>query len=264
MDPRGRSILLTGASGGIGRPTALLLAREGARLALVGRNEAALRALAGEVERAGGEAHVVTADLRSPEACRRAVAGAVDRFGGLDAVVNNAGIMFLREADEATDAEIDEMLDVNVLAAVHVTRAALPALTARPGSAIVNVGSYAGRVSAPRYSFYSASKFALAGLTEGWRRELRARGVRVTLVLPAAVRTPLLERGGRDRALGSGPAAVVLEPETVARAIVRALRRHPADAYLPFWNRWLSWVNAMAPRLSDRIVARLYRRSGGR
>jgi short-subunit dehydrogenase len=81
-------------------------------------------------------------------------------------------------------------------------------------------------------------------------------------VLPAAVQTPLLTRGGPERALGLGPAGVVLQPEKVAAAIVRALRRHPADVYLPFWNRWLSWSNAVAPRLSDRIVTALYRRPG--
>lgn len=264
MELRGRSVLLTGASGGIGRPTALLLAREGARLALVARREEPLRDLATEVVAAGGEAMVVAADLRHPEECRRAVAETVARFRSLDALVNNAGVMILKEADEASDAEIEEMLEVNFLAPARLTRAALPALAVRPGSAIVNVGSFAGRIAAPRYSYYSATKFALAGLTEGWRRELFARGIRVTLVLPAAVRTPLLERGGPERALGVGPAGVVLRPETVAAAIVRALERHPADVYLPFWNRWLAWANAIAPGLSDRIVTALYRYPGRR
>lgn len=264
MELRGRSIVLTGASGGIGRPTALLLAREGARVALVARREGPLRDLAAEVSGAGGEAVAIAADLRRPEECRRVVAEATARFRGLDALVNNAGVMHLREAEEATDAEIEEMVDVNLLAPARLARAALPALATRPGGAIVNVGSFAGRIAAPRYGYYSATKFALAGLTEGWRRELPARGIRVTLVIPAAVRTPLLARGGPERALGAGPAGVVLEPEKVAAAIVRALRRHPADVYLPFWNRWLSWLNAMAPRFSDRVVTALYRYPGRR
>ncbi|HEX7078346.1 MAG TPA: SDR family NAD(P)-dependent oxidoreductase [Candidatus Eisenbacteria bacterium] len=262
MELKGRAVLLTGATGGIGRPTALLLAREGARIGLVARREEPLRVLAAEVERAGGEAFVAPADLRRAEDCRRAVAETVERFRGLDALVNNAGVSILKEVDEATDADIEEMVELNLLSVIRVTRAALPALAARPGSAIVNVSSFAGRVAAPRYSFYNATKFGVSGLTEGWRRELFARGIRVTLLLPAAVETPLLDHAGRDRALGIGPAGVVLRPEAVAAAIVRALRRHPAEVYMPFWNRWLAWLNVIAPRLSDRIVTALFRYPG--
>lgn len=264
MDLKGRAVLLTGASGGIGRATALRLAREGARLALVARNIAPLRALETDVKSAGGEAFSIAVDLRRPADCVRAVEEAVRRFPGLDALVNNAGVSILREVGEATDAEIEEMVELNLLAVMRVTRAALPALSARPGSAIVNVSSYAGRVGAPNYSYYSATKFGVAGLTEGWRRELRSRGIRVTLLLPAAVETPLLDRAPRDRALGVGPAGVVLRPEQVAAAIVRALVRHPADVYIPFWNRWLAWLNLGAPALSDRIVTALFRYPKGR
>ncbi len=259
MTLSGKIILLTGATGGIGRPTALLLAREGARVALTGRNEGRLRALEAEIKALGGDAAGFPADLRRAPECARVVGEAVRHFGGLDAVVNNAGVMTLREADRATDEEIEELIEINLLATIRVTRAALPALTARSESAIVNVGSYAGRVSAPFYSYYSASKFAVAGVTEGWRRELRPRGVRVTLYMPAAVATPLLDRAPRERALGAGPAGVVCPPEEAAAAIVRSLKGHPAEVYSPYWNRWLAWVNLMAPAFSDRVLNALFR-----
>lgn len=259
MRLRGKVVLLTGATGGIGRPTALLLALEGARLALTARSEGPLRALEAEVIALGGEAAGFSADLRRAPDCARVVEETVRRFGGLDALVNNAGVSILREAAEATDAEIEEMIDLDLLATIRVTRAALPALTARRESAIVNVSSFAGRVAAPYYSYYNAAKFGVAGLTEGWRRELRHQGVRVTLYLPAAVETPLLDRAPRERALGLGPAGVVLRPEEAAAAIVRSLKRHPADVYTPFWNRWLAWLNLVAPALSDRILNALFR-----
>ena len=217
MTLRGKVVLLTGATGGIGRPTALLLALEGARLALTARSEGPLRALVAEVIALGGEAAGFPADLRRAPDCARLVEETVGRFGGLDAVVNNAGVSILREAAEATDAEIEEMIDLDLLATIRVTRA------------------------------------------EGGRRALRHQGVRFTLYLPAAVETPLLDRAPRDRALGLGPAGVVLRPEEAAAAIVRSLKRHPADVYSPFWNRWLAWLNLVAPALSDRILNALFR-----
>ena len=264
MELRGRSVLLTGATGGIGRAAALRLARSGARLTLVARSEEPLRSLASEVEAAGGEALAVPADVTVLDDCARAVQQALARFQALDALVNNAGVGYLRAIDEATEAEIEEMVRLNLLGTIRMTRAALPTLLARPGSAVVNVASYAGRVGAPNYSYYGATKFAVVGLTEGWRRELGARGVRVTLLLPAAVETPFLDRAGRSRALGAGPAGTLLRAEEVASGIERALRRHPAEIYLPGRNHALALLNVALPGLSDRIVTALFRYSRGR
>jgi short-subunit dehydrogenase len=264
VELRERAVLLTGASGGIGRAAALRLAKQGAKLALFARREESLRAVAAEVEQSGGSALVLAGDVRQSADASRAVAAATERFGGLDALVNCAGVGYLRGVEEATDEEILEQIDVNLSGVCRMTRAALPALRARKGSAIVNVASFAGRVGAPYYSYYNASKFGLVGLTEGWRRELGALGIRVTLVIPAAVETPFLERAGRTRALGVGPAGTVLRPDRVAQAIERALRRHPAEIYLPARNHWLAILNVAAPAISDRIVTALFRYPGSR
>ncbi|HEX3112108.1 MAG TPA: SDR family oxidoreductase [Candidatus Eisenbacteria bacterium] len=264
MELKGRAVLLTGASGGIGRATALRLARSGARVGVMARGESAVRSLAEEIGAAGGEAAAIQGDVRSRADAERAVAAMVDRFGGIDALVNNAGLGYLRAVDEATDAEIDEMVETNLIGVIRMTRAALSKLLARPGSALVNVASYAGKVGAPYYSFYAATKFAVVGLTEAWRRELGPRGLRVTLLLPAAVETSFLDKAGRDRALGLGPAGTLLRPEQVAAGIERALRRHPPQIYLPARNRALAMLNSALPGLSDRIVNALFRYPRGR
>ena len=264
MELKDRAVLLTGASGGIGRAAALRLAKRGVRLALFARREEPLRALAAEVEKSGGRALIVAGDVRRSADASRAVAAATEQFGGLDALVNCAGVMYLRGVAEATDEEILEMIDINLSGTCKMTRAALPALKAREGSAIVNVASFAGRVGAPYYSYYNASKFGLVGLTEGWRRELRALGIRVTLVVPAAVETELLAREDRRRALGVGPAGTVLKPERVAEGIERALRCHPAEIYLPARNHWLAVLNVAMPGLSDRLLNALFRYPGAR
>jgi short-subunit dehydrogenase len=262
LELNGRTVLLTGATGGIGRPTARRLAAAGARVVLVARSAQPLQALAAEITAAGGLAHGVACDVVRAEDCARAVDEGVRRFGGLDALVNNAGIGYMRTLVEATEEEIGRQLDVNLLGTVRMTRAALPALLRRRDAALVNVASLAARIAPPYYGYYSATKYALAGLTESWRRELRPRGMRVTLLLPAAVETPFLERAGRARALGMGPAGVVLRPDQVAAAIVGALRRGPADVYVPFWTRGLAWLNLVLPGISDRLVNALFRYPG--
>lgn len=264
MELRGRAVLVTGASEGIGRATSLRLARAGAKLGLMARGESGLRALSQEIAALGGEALAIPGDVSVAADGARAVSEMERRFGGLDALVNNAGLGFLRGAEEATDAEIETMIAVNLLGLIRMTRAALPELLGRPGSALVNIASTAGRIGAPYYSYYTATKFAVVGLTESWRRELGPRGLRVTLVLPAAVETPFLDKAGRARALGAGPAGTVLRPEQVAAGIERALRRHPAEIYIPGRNRALAILNTSLPALSDRIVNALFRYPRGR
>ncbi len=269
MELRGRSILLTGASGGIGRATAELLAREGANLTLFARRREPLDSLRATIESRGGAAIAVSGDVRSAPDAERAVVVAVRRFGGLDAVVNNAGIGYLAPLAEASDRAVQDLLETNVLGTFRVTRAALAALKTKAGSdgrkggsVIVNVASFAGKVGVPYYSFYNASKFALVGMTEAWRRELKPQGIRVALVLPAAVETEFLARLDRGRALGLGPAGTVLSPEEVARAIAGALERPRPEIYIPRRNRWIGLLNVVAPSLADRIVNRLFRYPG--
>lgn len=258
---RGRVVLLTGASGGIGRAAARRLAGDGARLVLHGRRVEPLREAEEEARGLGSEALVVTGDVRSAEDAQRAVRAATERFGGLDAVVNNAGVGLLRRWEEDVETEFREFLEVNLLGAWRMTRAAIPALAVRKGH-VVNVASVAGRICAPHYSFYSASKFALVGMSEGWRRELAASGVRVTTILPAAVAGEFLDRLGRGLALGTGPAGVVLRPEQVAEGIAGVLRRPRPDLYIPWWHRWLSVLGIALPGASDRIVSHLFRGAG--
>lgn len=255
---RGRVVLLTGASGGIGRAAARILAGEGARLALHGRRAGPLREAEEEARGLGAEALVVTGDVRSAADAERAVAATTERFGALDALVNNAGVGLLRRLEAGVEAEFRDILEVNVLGSWRMTRAALPALAARRGH-VVNVTSVAGRIGAPHYSFYGASKFALVGMGESWRRELGPSGVRVTTLVPAAVAGELLDRLDRGLALGTGPAGVVLRAEQVANGIARVLRRPRPDLYVPWWHRWLATMDVAFPGVSDRIVTHLYR-----
>ena len=177
----GRTVLVTGASTGIGRTTALMLAELGATVLAGVRNTAAGEAL-------GPTVRAVQLDITDPDDI-----AALD-LSRLDALVNNAGIAISGPLEFLPVDELRRQLEVNVIAQLAVTQACLPALRQSRGR-IVNISSIAGRVALPLYGPYSASKFAFEALSDSLRRELRGSGIHVTLVEPGAIATPIWERG---------------------------------------------------------------------
>jgi NADP-dependent 3-hydroxy acid dehydrogenase YdfG len=192
--------LVTGASSGIGHATALRLASEGARVALVARRGERLEHLAADIRASGGEALPLAADITHAEEAARVVATAVDAFGRLDTLINAAGVMLNGPSLEAPLHEWDTMVNLNLLGLMYVTRAALVPLVAAVGSSprkvvdVVNVSSVAGRFAAPQVAIYNATKFAVTAATEAWRQEFTKRCVRFSVIEPGATRTELFEQ----------------------------------------------------------------------
>jgi NADP-dependent 3-hydroxy acid dehydrogenase YdfG len=193
----GTIALVTGASSGIGAATARRLADHGACVALVARRRDRLEALAAEIDKAGGTALVVDADITDRTQAEAAVQQTVQRFGGLDTLVNNAGLMLLGPVVGADTQEWDRMIATNIQGLLSTTRAALPHLlqAAEQGprrvAEIVNISSIAGRVAWNGYGVYSLTKFGVRGFTESLRQELTQRHVRVGVVEPGGVATEL-------------------------------------------------------------------------
>lgn len=192
----GTVALVTGASSGIGEATALALAEEGARLALVARRRDRLEALAARVAGAG-PALVVEADITDRSQAERAVADTVSELGRLDTLVNNAGVMLLGPIVGAPVEEWERMVRLNLLGLLYCTHAALPHLLAAAESAprtvadVVNVSSVAGRVARLNSGVYNATKHGVGAFSESLRQEVTARHVRVTLIEPGATATEL-------------------------------------------------------------------------
>jgi NADP-dependent 3-hydroxy acid dehydrogenase YdfG len=193
----GTVALVTGASSGIGAATARRLAEHGAAVALVARREDRLNALVTDIERAGGAALPVAADVTDRAQAEAAVQQAVERFGRLDTLVNNAGLMLLGPVVDADPEEWDRMIAVNVQGLLSTTRAALPHLlqAAQEGprrvADIVNISSIAGRVAWNGYGVYNLTKFGVNGFTESLRQEVTRRHVRVGVLEPGGVATEL-------------------------------------------------------------------------
>lgn len=221
----GRSALVTGASRGIGRALARLLAKEGVRLALSSRGGEALEAAAAELE-----AVAVPADLSAPDGPERLAEAARARLGGApDLLFNVAGVFELSPAARTSAAVLDRHLSVNVRAPLLLSRSFLPELLERGWGRLVHFGSVAGRRGFPENAAYAASKHALRGFHRVLRLELTGTGVASVLVEPGPVDTgawdPYEARLGDDLP----PRASMLRPETVARAVV-GLLRHPGEA----------------------------------
>ena len=221
-----KAFAITGASRGIGAATARLLAREGCKLGLGGRDEAALDEVVRSVSEAGGEAvAAVACDVRRYEDCERLVSEAVNRFGGLDGFVANAGVGAYGELLDLSLEQIDDMLDSNARGTIYSVRAALPALLEDGGGDLVIVASVAGLRGLPNESVYCASKHAQVGFAESLDHELRPKGVRVTAMCPGGVATEFAFGAGREP--GMPGLEEMMSAEQVAEAIVFTLRQDP-------------------------------------
>jgi len=248
MSLKGSRVLITGAAGGIGRATALELARRGARVFATDRDVPSLQAALG-----GEDACILhAADLSRLTELPALVEAAAAALGGLDALVNNAGVLDFAPLECEQPADIETTFRVNLLVPVLLSRAALPHLRRSRGR-LVNVGSIFGSIGFPWFATYSASKFALRGFSEALRRELAGSGVQVTYVAPRATRTGLATVFGR---MADAVGMPLDPPEIVAVRLVDALERGRKDVYLgrpePFFVR----LNGLLPRLVDRALRR--------
>lgn len=251
------SVLITGGSSGIGAATARAFAAHGARVAISGRDCAALRRVAGD---SGGV--VIPGDLREPGCPRRVVRDAAQALGSLDVVVSNAGGGWSGSFAKMTEEDIDSLLDVNLRATAHVAHAALEYL--RPGGGrLIFVGSIAGQVGVSGEAWYSATKAGLGMLADVLRAELRAEGIGVTLVLPGAVDTPFFERRNLPY-LREFPR--LISPQLVADAIVTAAvsDRSRDTVVIPGWLSWPARLKGSFPGLYRLLERRLDAGNGWR
>jgi len=211
-------VLVTGASTGIGRVTALRLAAKGARVWVAARDEQRLKSLASE----HSAIVPVVADVTNEDDRAALVEGCEP----VDVLVNNAGLGWKGLVEDMAPAQVRELFDINVLALIDLSQRVLPGMLERGRGHIVNIGSVAGYVSVPGETVYSATKFAVEAFSDGLRREVSGRGVDVTLIAPGPIKTEFMARiRTGEPADEPGALDYGLPPEAVAKAIVRALTR---------------------------------------
>ena len=191
---QGKVVMITGASSGIGRVAAVLLAKAGAKVALGARRLELLKDLEKEIVDCGGQAFVSQLDVTDKDGCQSFVSGVVEKWGRIDVLVNNAGLMPLSFVKNLHVDEWDKMVDVNLKGVLYCTAAVLPNMLERSEGHIVNISSVAGRIVFPAGSVYCATKHAVTAFGEGLRQELSVRNnIRVTTIEPGVVATNLLD-----------------------------------------------------------------------
>jgi NAD(P)-dependent dehydrogenase (short-subunit alcohol dehydrogenase family) len=214
---RDRTVLVTGASRGIGRSIALRFAEEGARLALVARTEAELLATASLVEQIGGRTVAIPTDIRDRAGADACVERAEKELGAVDVLVNNAGVFLWRPFLNLTEEEWDLVITTNLTGAANFCRAVIPGMMERRRGRIVNVSSIHGMRGEANLAAHSAAKFGLIGLTQSLAREFREFNIAVNAVCPGTVENKQDETGAADRA---EPLAEKLWPRDVARTVL--------------------------------------------
>jgi short-subunit dehydrogenase len=257
---RDRSVVVTGAAGGIGAVLARRFAEEGARVALLDRDLAGASARAAELEATGADVVALGCDVTAEEDCRSALAAVGERFGGVDVLVNNAGITHLGLFRDTDVAVLRRVMEVNFFGAVNCTKAALPSLLERRGRIVV-LSSVAGFAPLATRTGYSASKHALHGFFESLRAEHLQDGLGVTMVCPYFVNTEIGAHalGPHGEAAGEAKRTGVrgaIEPEQVADAILRGVRRGQDRVLVPSQARLAWWISRLAPSLYEHLMAR--------
>src|SRR5829696_6136494 len=248
-------IVITGASSGIGRETAHQLARHGASLVLVARNEAALRETAAEVEALGGRALVVPADVSDPEQVQRVAEQAASHFGRIDTWVNGAAVSTYSTVEQTTIDEIRRIIEVDLLGTIYGMKAALPFLR-RTGGTLINISSVTGERAVPLLATYSAAKHGIVGFSEALRMELdhdRA-GVSVTTILPYGINTPFFNHARSKLGVLPRPTPPAYEPAAVAEAIVWAAEHPTRDIVVGGTAKAIVLLQRLSPSLLDRLM----------
>jgi short-subunit dehydrogenase len=262
---QGKTVVITGASSGIGEELAVVLASRGANLVLAARREEELARVAKRCEQAGGRALSVPTDVSEQESCRCMVERAVESFGGLDLLVNNAGITMRARFDEVTDLSLYErLMRVNYLSAVYCTHYALPHLKTRKGL-LVAISSLTGKTGVPTRTAYAASKHAMQGFFDSLRVELLGSGVDVLVVSPGFVDTPI-----RSSAVGPDGKPVTqskrdesgdtMDVHTCVAQIVSAIGRRQRELVMTARGRVGVFLKLVAPGLVDRIALKAIRK----
>jgi uncharacterized protein len=251
---KGKNIVITGASGGIGAEIAKLCAASGANLVLIARSLEKLKQLQTELQQKHQvRVEVYQLDVSNTEKVKEVFTAVFSEIGEVDILVNNAGFGVFREAHAATMDEIKGMFDVNVIGLMACTSMVLPKMRERRSGHIINIASQAGKIATPKSSVYSATKHAVLGYTNSLRMELSDYNVLVTSVNPGPIATNFFNIADEKGTYVNNVKRFMLQPDYVARKVVESMLTKTREINLPRWMNMGSVVYVLFPRLFERI-----------
>lgn len=253
MQIKGKTVVVTGASSGIGRAVSLQFARRGANVILAARRRELLDEVANKCRSFGVTATVIQTDVTKRDEC----VALIEQAGTVDILVNNAGFAVFDAIETAKADDAIEMMNTNYFGALHCTQAVLPQMLARHSGSIVIVASIAGLMGYSHMGAYCATKFALIGMAEALRDEVIGRGVQVALVCPGTVETDFFVKAERSKLPGASRLILGISPERVARAICDAAVDGRYRRILPFTASAFIRLKEFFPRIAHSIFRRM-------
>lgn len=259
-DLKGKVAVITGASSGIGRATALALAQRDVRVVLGARRTDRLEEAVAAIQRAGGQARALQTDVTKPNEVSRLVGEAVRAFGRLDILVNSAGLGYFGRLESMPVGDARHLFEVNVMGTLYGIQAAVPIMRSQRSGHIINISSIVGKRAAPGSAMYAATKFAQVALSESLRLELADAGIDVSIVCPVSTMTEFFETAAARSPFKIDPSGPIYSAEQVAELIVRCARRPRPEIMVYRPTRLMVILNAISPRLLDRILAAYWER----
>lgn len=252
---RGTTVVITGATSGIGRETALEFVRSGARVVVAGRREERLNELVAEIKKMGGEALAVKTDVADQAQVEELIDKSIKKFKRIETLVNNAGVAIAAKFTEQAAADFKRVMDVNFWGAVYACQAAVPLMQKQTGGGvIINVSSILGKRGAPFETAYCSSKFALAGFSESLRAELMSEGIDVSVIYPGAVETEIFESAPNQIGMAGMelPGLIPKFPaRQMAKVIVQDARFPQPEVVMALDAMAINFFNKLAPGLVD-------------
>ncbi|GAA6623144.1 SDR family NAD(P)-dependent oxidoreductase [Scytonema sp. NUACC26] len=264
-----KTVIITGATQGIGKATAILFARNGYNIVLAARQKERLEATASEIRALGREALAISTDVRDPGQIKNLVEKSLTHFGHIDVLINNASIFFLGPVEESSLSDWHQVIDTNLWGYIYTIHALLPYFLERGKGTIVNVSSIGGLDPIPFQIPYTTSKYAVTGLTKALRAELSPKGVRVCGIYPSFIRTRLMERAlfrGKDEEMvrkryqlidRAFHSPLLEKPEDVAKAIWQAVKYQQSDVLVGTAKFWTTAFH-LFPGLMKSIVRQVF------
>ena len=264
FDLNGKTVLITGGSRGLGLVMAREFAREGARLVLCARDETELQQAQNDLEQSGAKVMTVPCDVTNKDSVTEMIERVNSRFGGVDVLVNNAGVIQVGPIEVMTPADFEMAMQAHFWGPLNTILAVLPSMRARKSGRIVNISSIGGKVSVPHLVPYSASKFALVGLSKGLRTELMKDGIKVTTVCPGLMRTGSPRNAdfkGKHQleyawfSISDALPLLTVSAENAARQVVRACKRGQAELIISIPAKIAVLFESLFPEAMSQILA---------
>lgn len=255
MEASKKTLMITGASSGLGREIAVEAAAAGYRLLLVARSEDKLKQIAAELkERFQTDSTVYVADLNNSDKWRAVLQQIVSENQRIDVLINNAGVGYFRFFTETEPKQIEMTMRVNSLAAMEASAAILPSMLKQGAGHVIMIGSMAGKVATPKAAVYGASKHSIIGFSNGLRQELKPSGIYVTAVNLGPMNTNFFDTADPSGRYREASARYMLQPDKVARKVISSIGKNKREINLPGWMGIGSKMYQLMPSLAEKLL----------